>query len=174
MSSTPLETPDTDAPLPEVGPSEPPGGPRNRRRLLVAAVVVPALIAAGFTIARMNSDEPQVTVAGDGLPAELRAGQAYEAEFAITFPADWPDPDETGRSAQIGVLLVSQTEADLCASAGLLPGDLPEVSINCEFTAPSAQQQLVIEVVVQTAEAGWIGNTRYGIVQEFDFEHTLG
>jgi len=144
----------------------------------VAVVVVPALIAAGLTIARMNADEPQVTVAGDGLPAELRAGQAYEAEFAITFPDDWPDPDETGRSAQIGVLLVSQVEALPCASTGLLPEDLPEdlpeVSISCEFTAPSAQQQLVIRVVVQTAEAGWIGNTRYGIVQELDFEHTVG
>ena len=72
------------------------------------------------------------------------------------------------------MLLVSQVEALPCASTGLLPEDLPEVSISCEFTAPSAQQPLVIRVVVQTAEAGWIGNTRCGIVQELDFEHTVG
>ena len=60
MSSTPLETPDTDAPLPEVGPSEPPGRPSPATVTcgsseFIRAIVKPAAMSAGTTTAATRS-----------------------------------------------------------------------------------------------------------------------
>lgn len=144
-------------------------GPR-----LVGAGVAALVAAALAGCAHDPAPEPAFSV-GDGLPDELVAGEQYMARVTITLPDDWPEPDETGPVANVGMIVDLGTGADAvpCDSQGMLPEDLPSVTLTCEFAAEAPS--LGVEVIAQAAEADAYATDEvvHGIWAEQVYPHTV-
>lgn len=133
-----------------------------------------AVLVAAALAGCAPAPEPAFSV-DDGLPDELAAGETYVARVTITFPDDWPEADETGRVALVGMIvdLGTGAEALVCDSQGVLPEDLPSVTLTCEFAAEAPSRG--VEVIAQAAEADAYSTDEvvHGIWADQVYQHTV-
>lgn len=151
------------------------GRPRRRRAAAgLAALAFPTLAGSLAGCTQPPEPEPQFSL-DDGLPSELVAGKEYRASVTVTFPADWPGPDETGRSAAVGLTVDLGTGegAVICETQGLLPDDLPAVTLTCDFTPVVPTLGVQVAVRASTAGASTVDGEPEGIATEHVYLHTV-
>lgn len=138
-----------------------------------------AIALAGVALPGCGAAEPDPAPSfslDDGLPSELEAGRQYEARVTVTFPADWPEPDETGRSAMVG-LTVDLGTGDgplICATQGLLPQDLPSATLTCRFTPQAPTLGVQLGAHASAADASIVNGESDGLTAEHVYLHTVG
>lgn len=150
---------------------------RAHRRIRAAGVaaLAAATLAPGLAGCTQPPDpEPQFSF-DDALPSELVAGRTYQARVTVTFPADWPESDETGRSAMVGLAVDLGTGAGplICDSRGLVPEDLPTVTLTCDVTPQVPTLGVQVAVQASTADAYTLDGELQGLAAEHVYLHTV-
>ena len=146
---------------------------RSDRGLAAASAVALLALVLGACAEPDEAPEPQFS-SDDALPSELVAGHEYEAQVTVMFPPDWPAPDESGRSASVGLTVDLGTGEGpvICDSAGLRPEER-SVTLTCAFTPQVPTLGVQLGAHAATPDAAVVDGRVEGISVEHVYLHTV-